>query len=68
MDQPGGAPVTGELIEDFAPYLLRDNELGRDWAPLRRWAIALDAGTLAFADDEDLTTLPGPSTKPTDQM
>lgn len=66
VHQADDAPVTGELIEDFAAYLVRDDELGRDWAPPRRWAVALDAGTLVFADDEDLTDLPGPSAAPAD--
>ncbi len=47
--------MAGKLVEDFAAYLLTESVLGRDWAPPRRWAVALDSGTLVFADDEDIT-------------
>jgi hypothetical protein len=31
---------TGEVIEDYAA--LTDTQRGHEWAPVRRWAIALD--------------------------
>ncbi len=33
-------------------------ELGRNWAPIRRWAVALDDGRLVFVDDDDLEIAP----------
>ncbi|MFF2028434.1 hypothetical protein ACFVW2_42530, partial [Streptomyces sp. NPDC058171] len=32
---------------------------GHEWAPVHRWAVALDDGRLVFADTEDLTIDPG---------
>jgi len=34
--------------------IARDS-VGRDWAPVQRWGIALDDGRQIFANDEDLT-------------
>ncbi|WP_257226604.1 hypothetical protein [Rhodococcus opacus] len=31
---------------------------GHEWAPVHRWAVALDDGRLVFADTEDLTIDP----------
>ena len=31
------------------------SSVGRDWARVHRWAIALDDGRLIFANDNDLT-------------
>ncbi|WP_156665318.1 hypothetical protein [Rhodococcus phenolicus] len=49
------APERGEIVADYgrAADLVAD-DLGRDWAPVRRWAVALDDGRLVFADDADL--------------
>ncbi|MFI8565615.1 hypothetical protein ACIGGF_03530 [Rhodococcus sp. NPDC078407] len=44
----------GTLIEDYAEFTVDRTELNRTWAPMRRWAIALDSGTLAFADDVEI--------------
>jgi hypothetical protein len=46
-------PVSGVVIEDFAE-LTETDERGHDWAPVHRWAIALDDGRLAFVDTNDL--------------
>ena len=46
---------TGVVIEDYADMALDPAPLGRDWAPVRRWAIALDDGRLIFAHDDELT-------------
>ncbi|AWK76450.1 hypothetical protein CBI38_34170 (plasmid) [Rhodococcus oxybenzonivorans] len=48
---------TGEVVEDYAA--LTDSRRGHEWAPVHRWAIALDDGRLVFADTEDLTLDPG---------
>jgi len=49
------APERGAIVADYgeAASLVAD-DLGRDWAPVRRWAVALDDGRLVFADDADL--------------
>ncbi|MGW0020223.1 hypothetical protein ACWDUD_18000 [Rhodococcus sp. NPDC003382] len=49
------APEHGAIVADYgeAAALVAD-DLGRDWAPVRRWAVALDDGRLVFADDADL--------------
>ncbi|MBT2272185.1 hypothetical protein [Rhodococcus qingshengii] len=43
------APQVGVVIEDYADTVIDNSELGRDWAPVLRWAIALDDGRLVFA-------------------
>ncbi|KJF19364.1 hypothetical protein [Rhodococcus sp. AD45] len=50
----GGVAYTGVVIEDYADMVIDSESVGRDWAPVHRWAIALDDGRLIFADDEDL--------------
>lgn len=47
---------TGVVIEDYADMVIDRGSVGRDWAPVQRWAIALDDGRLIFANDEDLTS------------
>ena len=49
-----GVACTGVVIEDYANMVIDSESVGRDWAPVHRWAIALDDGRLIFADDEDL--------------
>jgi hypothetical protein len=51
---PGSVAYTGVVIEDYAGMVIDSESVGRDWAPVHRWAIALDDGRLIFADDEDL--------------
>ncbi|MFE5704602.1 hypothetical protein [Rhodococcus koreensis] len=46
--------ATGVVVEDYAE-LTDTAERGHDWAPVHRWAIALDDWRLVFADTEDLT-------------
>lgn len=65
VHRPDGTTASGTLVDDFADYLLPADTLGRTWAPPHRWAIALDRGTLVFADDKDITTLPTPPTTDT---
>ncbi|WP_009474867.1 hypothetical protein [Rhodococcus sp. JVH1] len=48
------APSPGVVIEDFADLSQSEGLLGRDWAPVHRWAVALDDGRLVFADDGEL--------------
>ncbi|KAF0957411.1 hypothetical protein [Rhodococcus sp. T7] len=50
--------VTGEVVADYAE-LTDTDERGHDWAPVHRWAVALDDGRLVFADTADLTVDPG---------
>ena len=48
------APAPGVVIEDFADLSQSEGLLGRDWAPVHRWAVALDDGRLVFVDDGEL--------------
>lgn len=53
--RPGDtAPQVGAVIEDYADTVIDNSELGRDWAPVLRWAIALDDGRLVFAAEDGL--------------
>ena len=54
-DADGTVTCTGVVIEDYADMVIDSGSVGRDWAPVHRWAIALDDGRLIFANDEDLT-------------
>lgn len=47
-------PEAGRIVDDFGDELLDAAGTGRDWAPARRWAIALTSGRLVFADTGDL--------------
>ncbi|MGM5068735.1 hypothetical protein EU244_028165 [Rhodococcus qingshengii] len=47
-------PQVGVVVEDFADTVIDNTDLGRDWAPVLRWAIALDDGRLAFAAEDGL--------------
>ncbi|TQC40046.1 hypothetical protein EEB14_56905 [Rhodococcus sp. WS4] len=51
------ADVTGQIIEDYAA-VPDPGGGGYEWAPVHRWAIAVDDGRLIFADTEDLTIDP----------
>ena len=45
----------GEIVDEFGGVEKIDNaKYGRDWAVSKRWAVALDAGTLVFRDDAEL--------------
>ena len=37
------------MVEDYADTVIDSSDLGRDWAPVPRWAIALDDGRLVSA-------------------
>ncbi|MFC9357391.1 hypothetical protein ACFTZB_12545 [Rhodococcus sp. NPDC057014] len=52
-----GADLTGEVVEDYAA-VTDPGGGGHEWAPVHRWAVALDDGRLVFADTEDLTIDP----------
>ncbi|MCZ4618397.1 hypothetical protein [Rhodococcus qingshengii] len=54
-DQPEQQVAAGTVVDDYADSLLPPGQLGRTWAPTRRWAIALDDGRLVFAADNDIT-------------
>ncbi|BBE48849.1 hypothetical protein G9444_6211 [Rhodococcus erythropolis] len=47
-------PQVGIVVEDFADTVIDDTDLGRDWAPVKRWAIALDDSRLVFAAEGGL--------------
>ncbi|NMM92310.1 hypothetical protein B2J88_50125 [Rhodococcus sp. SRB_17] len=47
-------PQAGIVVEDFADTVIANSDLGRDWAPVQRWAIALDDGRLVFAAEGGL--------------
>jgi hypothetical protein len=53
-----GADLTGEVVEDYAAVTDTGGG-GHEWAPVHRWAVALDDGRLVFAGTEDLTIDPG---------
>ncbi|MDV8070588.1 hypothetical protein R4P64_29045 [Rhodococcus sp. IEGM 1366] len=44
----------GVVLEDYADAVIDNSDLGRDWAPVQRWAIALDDGRLVSAADGGL--------------
>ena len=48
------APQVGVVVEDYADNVIDSSDLGRDWAPVLRWAIALDDGRLVFAAEGGL--------------
>lgn len=51
----GDEAFNGTIVEDFGPAQeALGDDLGRDWAPVRRWAIALDDGRLIFVDADAL--------------
>lgn len=54
IETEGSAVCTGVVIEDYADMVIDSGSVGRDWAPVHRWAIALDDGRLIFANDENL--------------
>ncbi|WP_397517288.1 hypothetical protein [Rhodococcus sp. UFZ-B548] len=37
------------MVKDYADIVIDNSDLGQDWAPVLRWAIALDDGRLIFA-------------------
>ena len=54
-DAGGTVACAGVVIEDYEDMVIDRGSVGRDWAPVHRWAIALDDGRLIFANDDDLT-------------
>lgn len=51
---PNTDPQIGVVVEDFGNTVIDPADLGRDWAPMRRRAIALDDGRLVFAAEGGL--------------
>ena len=50
----GDEPLaSGVVVEDF-DEVNGFEERGHVWAPVRRWAVALDDGRLVFADTDNL--------------
>ena len=54
FDAGSSVRCSGVVIADYADMVIDSGAVGRDWAPVHRWAIALDDGRLMFANDEDL--------------
>jgi hypothetical protein len=50
------ARVSGVVVDDYAAEV--GTGAGHEWAPVRRWAVAADDGTLVFADDCDIEFAP----------
>lgn len=42
------------MIDDYADTVIDNSGLGRDWAPVLRWAITLDDGRPVFAAEDGL--------------
>lgn len=42
------------MVKDHANTVIDSSDPGRDWAPMLRWAIALDEGRLVFAAEGGL--------------
>jgi hypothetical protein len=57
-----GTHATGEIVEDFGDLagteVVVDSELT---AKARRWAVALDDGTIAFLDDDAIEPIDHPA-------
>jgi len=49
-----GLRAAGVVIEDHGDVVADAGAVGRDWALPRRWAIALDDGSLVFRNDHEL--------------
>ena len=49
-----GLRASGVIIEDHSDVVADAGAFGRDWALPRRWAIALDDGSLVFRNDDEL--------------
>ena len=64
--RPSETAATGAVVEDYAD-LIHAQDQGHDWAPVHRWAVALDGGRLVFADTDDLTVDPSPGDPRTKQ-
>ena len=47
-------PQVGTVVEDYTDNVIDSSGLGRDWAPVLRWAIALNDGRLIFAAEGGL--------------
>ena len=53
-----GQAAPGAIVEDYAE-LTDTAERGHEWAPVHRWAVAVDDGRLVFAGTADVTIAPG---------
>ncbi|MFC8181595.1 hypothetical protein ACFULT_22180 [Rhodococcus sp. NPDC057297] len=52
--RPDGSVLAGTIVEDYADVVVPVEMLGRNWAPVSRWAVALETGVLVFVDDADI--------------
>ncbi|OZD60802.1 hypothetical protein CH263_20130 [Rhodococcus sp. 06-1059B-a] len=50
--RPDGSIAAGTIVDDYGDLVIPVSQLGRDWAPVCRWAIALESGQLVFVDDD----------------
>ncbi|WP_041813813.1 hypothetical protein [Rhodococcus jostii] len=48
--------VLGVVVDDYAAEA--GVSAGHEWAPVRRWAVATDDGTLVFVDDGAIEAAP----------
>ncbi|UNN04992.1 hypothetical protein [Rhodococcus opacus] len=48
--------MSGVVVDDYAAEA--GTGAGPEWAPVRRWAVAADDGTLVFVDDGDIEPTP----------
>lgn len=49
-----GLRSSGVVVADHGDVVTEGGVYGRDWALPRRWAIALDDGSLVFRNDDEL--------------
>ncbi len=49
-----GLRCSGVVVADHGDVVTEGGAYGRDWALPRRWAIALDDGSLVFRNDDEL--------------
>lgn len=52
-DRTSGTVERGRIVDDYGDAVLSAQVSGRNWAPARRWAVALESGRLIFADTAD---------------
>lgn len=58
-ESESSAHPVGVVVDDFRESLAAFDRYGRDWAHTKRWAVALESGTLVFRNDEELEVIDG---------
>ena len=46
--------AAGTIRQEFSDSLAEPEKFGRNWAITKRWAVALDSGSLVFRNDDEL--------------